>query len=400
MTSHRFFDDDGFEFAALLVLGSTAYRMAEAGEVYATCDQITEGDCDSWFDRWMATAHRVRGIAEVATAAGHEVSARDAYLRAANYAGTAFFYILATSDPSRSLSTWRWHRACFDEAMKRWATPVSKVTIPFGDRQLHGYFFSAGDGPRPTVILNNGSDGPVSDMIEMGAVDAIARGWNAITFDGPGQGYALYEDGMYFRHDWEAVITPVVDYLLTRDDVDPERIVLSGNSQAGYWVPRAAAFENRLAAIIVDPGVVQVGTSWTSHFPAELMQLLDAGDDADFDTYAMQGIEQFPLAARTLTKRMEPYGTSSISAILHELGKYDLTEVAGRITCPVWISNPDDEQFWPSQSQQLFDLINHDRKVLVPFTTAEGANWHCEPMAPSLRAQRAFDWVSETLDQL
>jgi hypothetical protein len=125
------------------------------------------------------------------------------------------------------------------------------------------------------------------------------------------------------------------------------------------------------------------------------MQLFDAGDDSDFDTYATQGIEQVPLAARTLAKRMEPYGTSSIAAILHELSRYDLTEVAAQITCPVWISNPDDEQFWPGQSQQLFDLISHADKVLVPFTTAEGANWHCEPMAPQLRAQRAFDWLAQ-----
>ena len=395
MTSHRFFDDEGFEFLALITLGGAPYRLAETGEVFATCDRITDGDCDSWFDEWMATAHRVCGIADAAAAAGHDVSARDTFLRAANYAGTAFFYVLATSDPSRSLATWRWHRECFDAAMQRWSTPVEKITIPYEDTPLHGYFFSGGDGRRPTVILNNGSDGPISDMLEMGAIDAVARGWNALAFDGPGQGHALYEDGLFFRYDWEAVITPVVDYLLTRADVDTDRIVLSGNSQAGYWVPRAAAFEHRLAAIIVDPGVVQVSTSWTSHFPPELMQLFDAGDDSDFDTYATQGIEQMPLAARTLAKRMEPYGTSSIAAILHELSRYDLTEVAAQITCPVWISNPDDEQFWPGQSQQLFDLISHADKVLVPFTTAEGANWHCEPMAPQLRAQRAFDWLAQ-----
>ena len=46
---------------------------------------------------------------------------------------------------------------------------------------------------------------------------------------------------MYFRHDWEAVITPVVDFLASRDDVDDDRIVLHGISQAGYWAPRAAA---------------------------------------------------------------------------------------------------------------------------------------------------------------
>jgi hypothetical protein len=41
------------------------------------------------------------------------------------------------------------------------------------------------------------------------------------------------------------VVTPVVDYALTREGVDPDRIALLGVSQAGYWVPRAVALEHR-----------------------------------------------------------------------------------------------------------------------------------------------------------
>ena len=393
MAAHRFFDDEGFEFLALITLGSAPYRLAEAGEVYSTCDRITSGDPDSWFDEWMATAHRVRGYAD--EAAGP--SARDAYLRAANYAAAAFFYVLATKDPARSLATWRWHRECFDKAMELSAAPVAKVEIPYEDTALHGYFWSGGDGPRPTVILNNGSDGPISDMLLMGADDAVARGYNAIAFDGPGQGYALYEEGMHFRYDWEKVITPIVDFLLARDDVDPDRIVLFGWSQAGYWVPRAAAFEHRLAAIVTDPGVVRVGDSWTHHFPPEVMQLLDAGQDDQFDQIMEQAAEQVPALKISGAKRMEPYGMDRMSAILRELQKWNLTDIAGQIQCPALITSPDDEQFWPGQSKELFDLITADGKELVDFTTAEGANWHCEPMAPQLRAQRVFDWLDKVL---
>lgn len=397
MPTRRFFDDEGFEFMALIALGSTAYRLAEVGEVYSTTDRITDADADSWFDEWMATATRVRRIAEEAEARGDTVSARDAFLRAANYAATAFFYVLATKDPSRSLHTWRGHRRDFDRAMKLWPTPVEHVEIPYEGTHLHGYFWSAGPGSRPTIILNNGSDGPVTDMLFMGAIDAVARGWNAIAFDGPGQGYALYEQGLFFRHDWENVITPVVDFLVTRDDVDPARIVLSGNSQGGYWVPRAVAFEKRIAAAVADPGVVRVDTSWRAHLPPVMIQLLEAGDDADFDGYFAQGVQDNPVARLTLAKRMEPYGSDSMAAVMHELEMWDLSDVAGQITCPILISDPEGEQFWPGQSQQLFDLVGSSVKELLPFTAAEGANWHCEPMAPQLRAQRTFDWLESVL---
>ena len=169
MPQHRFFTDDGFEFAALIALGSAPYRMAEVGEVYSTTDRITEGDADSWFDEWMATSERVRAIAEAAEAAGHPVSARDAYLRAANYAGVAFLYVLATTDPARALPTWRRQRDSFERAMTLWGSPVEKVAIPYEQTHLQGSFWSGGPGRRPTLILNNGSDGPVSDMLSMGA---------------------------------------------------------------------------------------------------------------------------------------------------------------------------------------------------------------------------------------
>jgi hypothetical protein len=33
----------------------------------------------------------------------------------------------------------------------------------------------------------------------------------------------------------------------------------------------------------------------------------------------------------------------------------------------------------------------------VPFTAAEGANFHCEPMAVGLRNERVFDWLDEVV---
>jgi hypothetical protein len=36
-------------------------------------------------------------------------------------------------------------------------------------------------------------------------------------------------------------------------------------------------------------------------------------------------------------------------------------------------------------------------KTILEFSAAEGANWHCEPMARSLLDQRMFDWLDERL---
>jgi cephalosporin-C deacetylase-like acetyl esterase len=133
------------------------------------------------------------------------------------------------------------------------------------------------------LILVNGSDGSLLDMWLWGGAGALARGYDCLTFDGPGQGYALWKQKLYFRPDWEKVISPVVDYALSRGEVDPKRLAIQGISQGGYWVPRAVAFEKRIAAAIADPGVVDVSTSWTASLPKPMIELLKAGRKEQFD---------------------------------------------------------------------------------------------------------------------
>jgi hypothetical protein len=88
--------------------------------------------------------------------------------------------------------------------------PGERLQIRYEDTAVPGYFFRAPDAepgePRPLVVLNNGSDGATSHMGLFGGWAALERGYHAMTFDGPGQP----------AHDWEAVLTPVVDAMAAR----------------------------------------------------------------------------------------------------------------------------------------------------------------------------------------
>lgn len=401
----RFYDDDGFDFAVLLALGSAYRGLADVGEVLATIERIPEGDREAWIREWSATADRLRSAAEASASAGHPASARSAYLRASLYYDLASSMAPGTSDPDRYHTLWEAHRDCWDRSVALWDPPVDEVEIPYEGTTLGGYVFrpraaggAGGDGSsarRPTVILNNGSDGPVVAMWTQGGAAAVERGWNAIAFDGPGQGAALHRQKLHFRHDWEQVITPVVDFLLARDDVDPDRVVLHGVSQAGYWVPRAAAFEHRLAAAIADPGVVDVASSWIQHLPGDMASMLDdESKKDDFDDLLKMAP---PDVYATLQWRMAPYGTDSPFEAYNKARQMRLDdETIAAIRCPVLVTDPDDEQFWPGQSQRLYDGLTGP-KQLVRFTRAEGANGHCEPAAQARRDERVFDWLEDVL---
>ena len=394
-----FFRHRQMDFETQCALGGCCYGAAEAGEILAAAKRIRDGDFESWFREYFALAERTRAAAERCAAAGHAVSARESYLRASAYYALANVMVDGSDDPSRLRPTFELHRSCWDGFCSRLEPPAERVEIPFSPVPLPGYFFrpAAGRGPFPVVIFNNGSDGPISGMWGCGIAGALRRGYAAFTFDGPGQNALLWRHGVPFRPDWEKVIAPVVDSLSGRPDVDSGRIALSGISQGGYWVLRAAAFERRIAAVIADPGVMDVSSAITANVPAPMLKLLDAGREEAFNREMRLALRVMGKAVRqNLAFRMKPYGTQSYFRWIAEARQYHLRDVIKEIRCPAFIADPEDEQFWPGQPREVYEALVCP-KTLVPFTADEGANWHCEPLARSLYDQRLFDWLASVL---
>ena len=190
----------------------------------------------------------------------------------------------------------------------------------------------------------------------------------------------------------------MLDAVLQRPDVDPNRIAAIGVSQAGYWIPRALAFEHRLTAAVIDPGIIDVSAPWLSSLPDVMRSQLKHRQHAAFDR-EMQLAELFsPATAATLRFRAKPYGLNGGSRFaLHEsVSAYRLGDEIQQITTPLLITDPEEEQFWPGQSQQLYDRLPGP-KQLLRFTSAEGANHHGEPLARALRDTRIFDWLDNHL---
>jgi hypothetical protein len=412
MTTH--FDNDDFQFGLENALGCAYRQASDVGEVLATAGRIKDGDDDAWVHEWTATAGACWASAKEAEAAGHQVTATSFYRRAATYYATALYRIAGANDnhngngngdgygdakASRQLDLWRRQRACWDKVVDLQPVPGERVAIPYEDTTLPAYFFRAPDAEpgelRPLVIVNNGSDGATSEMLVDGGAGAAEHGYHWMTFDGPGQQAALYEQSIHFRPDWEAVLTPVLNAMLARPDVDRARIAVIGVSQGGYWVPRALAFEHRFAAAVADPGVVDVSTAWTDPLPHVMRKQLQDGRQTAFDR-EMHLAELFQHDAKTtLAFRGHPYGIENGSrfALFQTVTDYRLGPEVAQITTPLLITSPEDEQFWPGQAQELYDRLTGVKK-LVTFTAAEGANRHCEPMARSLRDARIYDWLA------
>ncbi|MCW5624145.1 MAG: hypothetical protein KIT73_05455 [Burkholderiales bacterium] len=391
-----FFKNSAFEFVLLTSLGRAYYQGANVGKVLYLIRQIEDGNFESAYRTLIAAGDEARGIAEESANGGHTESARQAYLWAQNFYDSATYFADGTGDPTLIAATWDMMDACWLKSISLFNPAIEQVSIPYEGIALRGFHFRGNSkkAKRPLLILCNGSDGSALDMWMWGAAAATVRGYDCLTFDGPGQGYALWKQGLHFRPDWEHVVTPVVDFALGLEGVDPGRIAIQGISQGGYWVPRAVAFEKRIAAAIADPGVVDVSASWTALLPPPMLELLKAGRKDEFDGYMTKTLN--PAIKNSLAFRMRPFGVTSYYDAFKATMDYNLTDVAGNIECPMLITEPANEAFWPGQSRRLHDLLKCP-KTLVPFSAADGADLHCEPAAFGLRDLRVFNWLDDVL---
>ena len=242
-----FFEDPLHEtFAANVALGTVSRGGAEPGEIIATCARITDGDDDSWYDEWCATADHVAAAGRAAAEAGHAVSAREALLRASSYYGLAFRPLFGTPVDERLVAAFAGQRAAFEAAVDLLDVPGEAFEVDLDGATIPGWFFAApGATLAPLLVATNGYDMGMPELYLGVAASALRRGYHCVVFDGPGQGRMLVEQGVSMRGDWEQVVTPVLDEVLDRPEVDTDRVALDGLEPRR--LPRAARGDGRAA---------------------------------------------------------------------------------------------------------------------------------------------------------
>jgi hypothetical protein len=236
---------------------STNIALNTGGQLNEVLDAIapvikraSDGDdaTSAYLQAYEQLGDRLAGLAADDVRAGHILSAADKYERAAVYYLTGERMQRVGYKPRERV--YRKMLDAFEAHLTRTDGLAERAEIPFGDSGFPGIFLRSrlSGAKAPVMVHVNGLDS-TKEMIYGAplAKDLARRGIATLMVDHPGTGEALRLRGLNAVVEAETWVGACVDYLRARDDVDPDRIGIVGWSLGGYYAPRAAAFEKRIA---------------------------------------------------------------------------------------------------------------------------------------------------------
>ena len=315
-------------------------------------------------DRFGRVAMELEKKAQHHAAEGHATTARRLYHRAALLYGRAF-YSYYSDDPRRG----RYQNACnrcFAEVMAATPHTMERVELPFEGKTAYGLFEApAGAARAPCLVMLPGMDMFKEDWHQTIEQHVLPRGWTAFAFDGPGQGESLTRGLKVGRDNYEAAVSTVIDWLVERPEVDPERLILLGISMGSYWGSRTAAREPRLKAI-----ATMMANYGSKHiifnvaqpsYKANFMYMAGYDDEDAFDELAAEMIND---------------------------------DLYGDINCPMlMVTGEYDELTRLEDTFSVYDMVNAPKELWV-----YGEEFH--PIGPSSGEWQiaALDWLGKALN--
>jgi pimeloyl-ACP methyl ester carboxylesterase len=381
-----YFDHQDMDYYFSWILGREIYDGSDRQECISAAQGIRNADAISWHREWSLLANRVENQAEIALIINKRDIARKAFLRACTYHRAPLF-IMGRDNPG-FYRHWRSMQACFRKAAQLFNPAIEPIEVPFQEHTLPGYFWKVdqSDTPRPTLIVVGGVETWAEDCYFMVGPAGPAQGYNVITADLAGQGMNP-DKGLHFGARMEVTARALVDYALSRPDVDQERLALYGFSWGGHIAFKAARFDPRIQAMIASPPMPDVFRSVLAQQKGHNRH--DPISRVAFD----QIVWRFGLKISFNPKDIAARFRKAWDYLTN--GKVDVS----RIQCPVLLLAGEGEApVTLDITRECFEQLPNPRKKMVIFTREQGGEAHCQVDNLGLPNRTIFEWLESVWD--
>jgi dipeptidyl aminopeptidase/acylaminoacyl peptidase len=358
---------------------------AELGEIMDMCQPLLakakdgeDAGTGDFLREWLRVADKLVDLAAEDEAKGRLFSAGPKLQRAALYYLTAE-RMQGHGHPGR-MGTYDKALAAFAKGTGYCNDNVERLEIPYEGKVIAALYTRAEGvtGPAPAVVYLNGLDSSKELLYWSWLPQALAkRGISTLCVDQPGTGESLRKQGLHAHSDSERWGTPVFDWLAAREDVDAEKIGITGISLGGYYAPRVCANEPRFAS----------GAVWgANHNWAEVQQKRLRREGENPVPHYWNHVQWV-------------FGADDMEGFMQKAASMHLNGQMEKIRVPFLVTHGEnDRQIALEYAHQSYDqLINAPRKELKIFTPREGGVEHVGADNMSFGRSYIADWFAETL---
>lgn len=396
--------DPNFHYETIRSLGVTRYFGGDISEQIGVLQNIPAGDSEAWYREWSGLAQQVLATIDESKLDSYSpITVRDVYFRASHYQFVSDFFLHGNQSDPRLYENYALWRKWFDIANAHLPIPGKHVRIQSG----HGFSVPAiiyrtaaasAANPRPTIIVHGGFDSNLEEVLHVFGFAALERGCNVVIFEGPGQLGVVHEQKQGWIPDWEKVVTPIVDHILAHKGdelayIDTTKIGLIGMSLGGYLAARAAAYEPRLAAVILIDGVWSFEDTFFQAFPG-CKEAWNNGDRQSFDRVftdtASKSTGEKWFHDHLLFSSQVKSGYEAMERVVKPMA---INEIAERIKMPAFVGLAKNDLFFHGQPEKVAKAIGSNA-TLFEFGDGLSAGAHCASGALTYQNQRIFEWFA------
>lgn len=223
---------------------------------------------EDWCRAWCERAADLEAFGDEAMDRGHTLTAAESWASASVLYHFGGMYFI--NDMEQFHESHRKNLAAFAKAAPHLKPPVERFEVSVDGVRFPCYLRRPTGVQKPPVVISfNGFEG-VKEESHQRTARFLARGLATISWDGPGRGEVWEHMPMNGEHG--PSVAAIIDYLLTRDDVDGARVGVTGPNRGGFAAVKAAAYEPRIKALAVaSPGYDRRRIKWDDPFEVAFM---------------------------------------------------------------------------------------------------------------------------------
>lgn len=373
----HFHKDLAFNSQFKRTLGCCVGGGAELGECFAAIKKIKSGDYQSWHNVWRSLADELFYAATKEILQGSCISAGEKLLRSSNYYRTAYFFLEENPEDFRILECLELSKKAFAIALENLKIKPISLKISFEEGFLPGYLYLSSNPKSKLLLDTGGGDSTLEELYFLSTLPALKRGYHSLIFEGPGQGSVLRIQKKPFRYDWECVIKAVIDHIEKNFPEINSDIILKGDSFGGYLAARAVAYEKRIKACILNPGILN---------PMSSLKKLNSKWLRSF-VFFLSPQTKFKIRSRFMR-----FGVKSFSELLEKCMAFNLEGVVKQICCPTLVVDNQEESITKGEAFNLYEQLQCQKKYFL-FTKDQCTGGHCQPFAQMNTQELIFDWL-------